>query len=54
MQNHRQIAVVSQITRQEKNRGNKRRYHTVAMRDFVLSTNENEAGGQENRAQAVE
>src|SRR5208282_5645820 len=46
--------VVSQVTRQEKNRGHERRYHAIAVCNFILSANKNEAGGQENRAQAVE
>src|ERR1035441_7057522 len=48
------IAVVTDVTSQKENRGDERRNHAVAMRDFVSALDENKTGGQAQRTQAVE
>src|SRR5271154_602991 len=54
MQNDGEIAVISEIATQKNNRGNERRNHAVAMRDFVSALDEDESQREKNRAQAVE
>src|SRR5579859_1954436 len=54
MQDHCQISVVSEVTRQKDNRGDERRNHAVAMRNFVFPADENKTNGQEDRAETIE
>jgi len=46
MQNNGKVAVISEIAAQKNNRGDERRNHAVAVRDFVSPFDEEEAERQ--------
>jgi len=50
MQNNGKVAVISEIAAQKNNRGDKRRNHAVAVRDFVAAFDENKTEREKNRA----